>query len=198
MLEAAQRIGGLPGLTYYCLFGLLSVTGLRMGEVLNLRAKDVDLAQGVLVIVGAKFGKTRLVPIHASTQKTLSKYVRDRDRAFGKNVSYFFVSRRGNRLDGGRLSTPRLPDKPERLLSANLQTNVAYRREVLSAHAVTNVKMVDREGLASTGRDPRLLTTSDRHHISPVGERCSCHFGLDRNNHRAPRRRSFPARTITR
>ena len=83
LLEAAQRIGGLPGLTYYCLLGLLSVTGLRMGEVLNLRTKDVDLAQGVLVIVGAKFGKTRLVPIHTSTQKILSKYVRDRDRALG-------------------------------------------------------------------------------------------------------------------
>jgi integrase/recombinase XerD len=59
LLEAAQKIGGLPGLTYYCLLGLLSVTGLRMGEVLNLRTKDVDLAQGVLVIVATKFGKTR-------------------------------------------------------------------------------------------------------------------------------------------
>jgi integrase/recombinase XerD len=103
LLEAAQRMGGLPGLTYSCLLGLLSVTGLRMSEVLNLRTKDVDLAQGVLVIVGTKFGKTRLVPIHASTQKALSKYVRDRDRAFGGNLSYFFVSRRGNRMDGGQV-----------------------------------------------------------------------------------------------
>jgi integrase len=103
LLEAAQQMGGLPGLTYYCLLGLLSVTGLRMSEVLNLRTKDVDLAQGVLVIVGAKFGKTRLVPLHASTQKILTKYVRYRDRAFGGNLSHFFVSRRGNRLDGGQV-----------------------------------------------------------------------------------------------
>ena len=103
LLEAAQQMGGLPGLTYYCLLGLLSVTGLRLGEVLNLKTQDVDLAQGVLVIVGAKFGKTRLVPIHASTQQALSKYVRNRDRAFGANLSYFFVSRRGNRLDGGQV-----------------------------------------------------------------------------------------------
>ena len=87
LLEAAQQIGGLPGLTYHCLLGLLSVTGLRMGEVLNLKTKDVDLDRGVLVIVGAKFGKTRLVPIHASTQKALTKYVRKRDRAFGENLS---------------------------------------------------------------------------------------------------------------
>jgi len=103
LLEAAQRMGGLPGLTYYCLLGLLSVTGLRMSEVLNLRTKDVDLAQGVLVIVGTKFGKTRLVPIHASTQKALAKYRRARDRTFGGNLSYFFVSQRGNRLDGGQV-----------------------------------------------------------------------------------------------
>ena len=103
LLKVAQEMGGLPGLTYYCLLGLLSVTGLRMGEVLNLKTKDVDLAQGVLVIVGAKFGKTRLVPIHSSTQKALAKYVRERDRAFGANLSYFFVSQRGNRLDGGQV-----------------------------------------------------------------------------------------------
>jgi len=103
LLEAAQQMGGLPGLTYYCLLGLLAVTGLRLGEVLNLKTKDVDLAQGVLVIVGAKFGKTRLVPIHASTQKVLSKYAHERDRAFGENLAYFFVSRRGHCLDGGEV-----------------------------------------------------------------------------------------------
>lgn len=103
LLEAALQMGGLPGLTYHCLLGLLAVTGLRMGEVLNLKTKDVNLDQGVLTIVGAKFGKTRLVPIHVSTQKVLIKYVRQRDRALGEGLSYFFVSRRGNRLDGGQV-----------------------------------------------------------------------------------------------
>jgi integrase len=74
-----------------------------MSEVLNLKTKDVDLAQGVLVIVGAKFGKTRLVPIHASTQEVLVQYVRERARALGENLPYFFVSRRGNRLDGAQV-----------------------------------------------------------------------------------------------
>jgi integrase/recombinase XerD len=103
LLQAAQRIGGLRGLMYHCLFGLLSVTGLRMGEVLNLKTKDVDLAQGLLVIVGSKFGKTRWVPIHSSTQKALAQYVRERNRAFGGSLAYFFVSQRGNRLDGGQV-----------------------------------------------------------------------------------------------
>lgn len=42
---------------YYCLFGLLSVSGLRLGEVRNLALQDVDLKAAVLTIRGAKFGK---------------------------------------------------------------------------------------------------------------------------------------------
>ena len=103
LLEAAKQLRGLLGLTYYCLLGLLSVTGLRVSEVLNLKIRDVDLVKGILVIVGSKFGKSRLVPIHASTQKVMAKYARERDRAFGRDLSYFFVSRRGNRLDGGQV-----------------------------------------------------------------------------------------------
>jgi hypothetical protein len=41
---------------------------------------DVDLATGVLTIRGAKFGKTRLVPIHPSTQRVLARYAARRDR----------------------------------------------------------------------------------------------------------------------
>ena len=103
LLKAAQQLGGRLGLTYYCLLGLLSVTGLRVSEVLNLKIHDVDLAQGILVIVGSKFGKSRLVPIHASTQKVMAQYARERDRHFGRDLSFFFVSRRGHRLDGGQV-----------------------------------------------------------------------------------------------
>jgi integrase/recombinase XerD len=103
LLQAARQMEGLPGLMYHCLFGLLPVTGLRISEALNLRPEDVDLDQGMLVIVGTKFGKSRWVPIHASTQKVLVQYVQQRDRVFRRKLPYFFVSRRGNRLDGGQV-----------------------------------------------------------------------------------------------
>lgn len=103
LLKATKQIRGLHRLTYYCLLGLLSVTGLRISEVLNLKIRDVDLIKGILVIVGTKFGKSRLVPIHASTQRVMAKYARERDRVLGRELSYFFVSRRGNRLDGGQV-----------------------------------------------------------------------------------------------
>src|SRR5271157_3977106 len=60
--------------TYATLFGLLSVTGMRLSECLNLNDADVDLAEGVLTIRGTKWRKSRLVPIHASTVQKLALY----------------------------------------------------------------------------------------------------------------------------
>ena len=55
------------------LFGLLAVTGMRIGEAIALDRKDVDLNQGLLTVRQAKFNKSRLVPIHFTTQKALSR-----------------------------------------------------------------------------------------------------------------------------
>jgi integrase/recombinase XerD len=88
---------------YYCLLGLLSVSGLRLGEARNLDLQDVDLKAAVLTIRGAKFGKTRLVPLHATTCKVLANYIARRQRHWaGRAVSsYLFISSWGNRLDSG-------------------------------------------------------------------------------------------------
>ena len=105
LLNAAKSLRSIHSLrpwTYYCLLGLLAVTGVRISEALNLQPKDVDWSEGLLTIHGTKFGKSRLVPLHRSTEKVLSAYAKRRDRFFaGKPVSHFFVSNRGNRLDGG-------------------------------------------------------------------------------------------------
>ncbi len=82
LMDAAQLLppsGGLRGLTYRCLFGLLTVTGLRISEALALTRDDVDLQNGLLTIRGAKFGKSRLVPLHASACRALARYARQRD-----------------------------------------------------------------------------------------------------------------------
>jgi len=95
--------GALRPWVYYCLFGLLSVSGLRLGEARDLELQDVDLKAAVLTIRGAKFGKTRLVPLHASTCKVLAAYIGRRKRHWGQRPlsSYVFVSSWGHRLDGG-------------------------------------------------------------------------------------------------
>ena len=86
--------GGLRPWTYHCLFGLLSVTGMRIGEARNLELQDVDLRTGVLTIRSAKFGKSRLIPIHASTRRVLADYLARRDRKWAAHPvsSYVFLS----------------------------------------------------------------------------------------------------------
>ncbi|NDZ17828.1 integrase [Variovorax sp. WS11] len=90
---------------FHCLFGLLSVTGLRLSEALNLKLPDVDLHSAVLTIRGAKLGKDRLVPLHTSTCQVLRQYLAKRSHHWADRPvsAYVFVSNRGNRLDGAEV-----------------------------------------------------------------------------------------------
>lgn len=98
-LELSPREGLRPW-TYHCLFGLLAVGGLRISEALKLERPDVDLSEGILTIRQAKFGKTRLVPLHASTGGVLANYVRHRDRLLRSASSpCFFLNDHGRRLE---------------------------------------------------------------------------------------------------
>jgi integrase len=108
LLEAALKMESpheLQPHTYYCLFGLLAVSGMRLGEAINLQPQDVDWSTGVLTIRGAKFGKSRLVPLHPSTLAVLRDYAKLRDKIFtGRNVSTFLVTSRGTKLEKTNLS----------------------------------------------------------------------------------------------
>jgi integrase len=87
------------------LIGLLACTGLRISEALRLACKDVDLDAGVLTIRQTKFGKTRLVPLHASAIEPLQNYAVVRDRCCGQALGVtFFATASGRPL---RYSTVR-------------------------------------------------------------------------------------------
>jgi len=102
LIQAAQRLPsplGLRAATYSTLLGLLSVTGMRISEPIHLDCVDVDLVEGILTVRQTKFGKSRLVPVHPSTQKVLRYYAGLRDRIFPRPTTpSFFVSERGTRL----------------------------------------------------------------------------------------------------
>ena len=55
-------------------FRLLHGCGFRLGEVLKLRVRDVDLNQGIITVRQGKFRKDRLVPPALSLVKRLRKY----------------------------------------------------------------------------------------------------------------------------
>lgn len=83
----------------YTIFGLLSVTGMRVGEAIKLDLDDVDLDQGVLTIRNSKFGKSRLVPVHATTCDVLRIYRERRDEFLAGGVAEpFFISPLGRRI----------------------------------------------------------------------------------------------------
>jgi integrase/recombinase XerD len=85
--------------TLHCLFGLLSVAGLRISEALGLTLNDVDLDEGILTIRATKFGKSRLVPLHATTVRVLVDYRERREQCLGgRPVPHWFVTANGGRL----------------------------------------------------------------------------------------------------
>ena len=90
---------GLRPYTYATLLGLLTVTGMRLSEVLHLERNDVDLTQGSLTIRQSKFGKTRWIPLHPSTQDALHQYARFRDQMWPRPPTLrFFLAERGTPL----------------------------------------------------------------------------------------------------
>jgi integrase len=105
LIAAAKKLRSRQGLraaTYATLFGLLAVTGMRMSEPLAFDRDDVDLTRGILIVRRTKFGKSRLIPVHASTWEALRRYRAIRDRICPCAPS-FFVSERGKRLTSERV-----------------------------------------------------------------------------------------------
>jgi len=74
---------------------------MRLRESIHLHCKDVDLKHGILTIRQTKFGKSRLVPVHPSTQCVLRQYECRRNRIYpNPQDPNFFISDRGIRLTG--------------------------------------------------------------------------------------------------
>jgi integrase/recombinase XerD len=85
--------------TYQALISLLAVSGIRIGEALALDSGDLDAGEGVLTVRDAKFGKTRLVPLHPGTTGALTRYAAIRDERHPRAASpALFLSTAGTRL----------------------------------------------------------------------------------------------------
>lgn len=104
LLTAAGRLTPtVRAASWQTLLGLLAVTGLRISEARGLN--DTDITQdensdgGWLRVTDTKFGKSRLVPVHASTLAAIRRFQRLRDRTFPTpRTTAVFVARRGTRI----------------------------------------------------------------------------------------------------
>lgn len=85
--------------TFRTLIGLLAATGMRLGESISLDRRNIDWQAGWIEIHGAKFGKSRELPLHPTAVQALHRYVRRRDRPLAATpTDAVFVSTAGTRL----------------------------------------------------------------------------------------------------
>jgi integrase/recombinase XerD len=101
LMDAARKgtRGPLVAATHHTLIGLLAVTGMRIGEAINLGRDDVDLNERALVVRRGKFGKSRELVLHPSTVAALRDYAALRDQTGARTrTDAWFVSSRGTGL----------------------------------------------------------------------------------------------------
>lgn len=101
LIDQARRSIPQPlrAATHETLVGLLAATGLRIGEALRLDDGDIDWSDAVLLIRRSKFGKSRQVPLQASTIDALEHYAHRRRELYPRPSSdSFFVSLHGTRV----------------------------------------------------------------------------------------------------
>ena len=110
---------GLRPHTFATLFGLYAVTGMRCQRAAATRPRRRRLVNGVLTIRDTKFGKSRYVPLHPSTQRALQRYAARRDRLC-RDPADAELLRLGPRNPPDRLERPMdvrqvvSPDRPAR------------------------------------------------------------------------------------
>ena len=142
ILAASLRPWG-GATAFYCLgrytiYGLLSVTGMRVSEALNLDVEDVDLDDGVLTIRNTKFGKSRLVPVHATALAALTHYREQRDAFLaGRIAKPFFISTPGRRI------IPSVLDRAFRRLTRRLGLRGASDRTGPRLHDLRHTMAVE-------------------------------------------------------
>jgi len=95
-LLAAPDVDQPAGLRDKAMIELLYATGLRVSELVGLRAEQVNLRQGAVIVRG-KGGKERLVPLGDEAQAWLTRYLEQGRPALvrGKAGPSLFLSVRG-------------------------------------------------------------------------------------------------------
>jgi len=103
ILQEAERWKNRPTYSFVgwvmgTLIHLLYACGLRIGEALRLKIRDVDFEENTLSLWNTKFHKERLVPFSQRTRARLQKYLVVRTRKFPRSAGpegYVFCHRRG-------------------------------------------------------------------------------------------------------
>ena len=166
LLDATRQLAPLRAVTHETLFGLLAVSGMRIGEALGLERRDIDLDAAVITIRDAKFGRSRLIPLHPSTSTALAAYTVRRDALSpDTTATAFFVTTTGAplRYGGVRQVFNELTTK------IGLRTPTSRPRVHDLRHTFAVRTLIDwhQGGLDIAGRLPVLSTYLG--HVNPSG-----------------------------
>ena len=108
LLEAARQLpvrrSALRPRAAYTVLLILYGTGLRIGEALRLRLRDIDLETDTLMIRDTKFYKSRVVPITVSLREEIRDYLDERLKATASPDAFLFLNHRGDRYSSDKFS----------------------------------------------------------------------------------------------
>ena len=98
-LLAAPAVNDPLGNRDRCMLEVLYATGLRVSELVNLRAGQVNLNQGVIRILG-KGNRERLIPLGEEAVRWLGEFSRGprSEILLERQTDYLFPTRRGDRM----------------------------------------------------------------------------------------------------
>lgn len=164
LLDATRHLAPLRAVTHETLFGLLAATGMRIGEALGLERHDIDIDAAVITIRDAKFGRSRLVPLHPSTSTALAAYTAQRDAVCPEATALFVTS----------AGTPLRPSNVREVFN-ELTTKIGLRtatnrprvHDLRHSFAVHTLIDWHRAGVDIEGRLPVLSTYLG--HVNPSG-----------------------------
>ena len=105
LMAAARKIGApLKAASYETLIGLLSVTGMRIGEVVALDRDDVELRAARLTVRHGTNGRSREIALHPSTVTALDSYAHVRDELCPQpKAASFLITTTGIRMNPGTI-----------------------------------------------------------------------------------------------
>jgi len=167
LLEATRGLRPpLRAATHEALFGLIAVSGMRIGEAIALDRDDVDLTDGVLTIRETKLGHCRMVPLHPSATDALGSYAARRDQLRPTPRSRrFFLSSVGTGLDVGGVHVT----FNQLTTAIGMRTTTARPRVHDLRHSFAVQTLIDwhRSGVEVAGR--MAVLSGYLGHVNPAG-----------------------------
>lgn len=169
MLGYFQRIKGRDKTLYayrdYAMIVVLLGTGMRLGELVNLRWDDVDFVNQAITVVGKKRQQSS-VPMTVKLRKELSEYRVFVGETFKKRPEYVFTDRSGTKMseNGVKCIFKRLKEVMNfsgvRLSAHTFRHTFASRMVKAGADAFTVQRMLRHTALTMTMRYVNLFGTA--------------------------------------